>query len=872
MLVQGNVYKESVSFPVLDGEFEPQSDAESGAEQQEVVAISFRPGREKGYKGDEDDKEEITEDHDDDSGKTKTMEPNLEKIFVELFDEDETNLNLILEKAASFGDAKTNTRILAHLQRLKILSNELYQKTYAGAERAYLCYMTTTTKDLSEIDGVILRHYYLEKFTWKSDLLSSLRILCSRLYFKGESQNIDIMIHSFANNWYSRFNQPSFIYGNIIGVYLVTYALILLNTDLHNDAIVAGLRESSQHSLPASSVGFTRRKSGSLFDIFSHDTSSSIHETESEGRKRPITCITKNQFVMNTIAALNDNFVIVNPLIMRKQLRLYYSNVKSYEIMLPKLECGHGINKRDSVNDDKRALVTVERQNNPLTVEDSTADDTLVTGEDPNDEVTELRTLPSLKHTNSIPSVASTKVSFELVSGTIKETTGPFGFLKNTEKHETSEGLDTKDMVETPIVKEGLQKILVNDYYITMDRSDDRYNSSALLFKDIPDIPTTPRTPVQQPVRRRKSLIERIMRARGINRRQKELPAKVPTMEEKPDFKFAECFVAICDGELRIFEFDKNPDKVNSYSGHGRGAWTDWAQCLASVMLAGCYAEVIGKSKRRSSQDEKKRLVERFGDRVYWKLELPYSMMEMVNNEMANTGAGPAASRRRSRSARDHRSERWEKFEKMIFTSYSEETAAEFVNTCNYWSGMQSKVPNVKTQFFDEMHLTSLEYGFSEEIVSVFTGLSATLTEEGSKVDSKAKAKSHKKNTRELVDRLQTLLLSEKGIAEWRPVVHSCETVLGPISTAVQVQEMTRYMDELSGAFCHERRLLELVRAVYNGLLLPHGSRPLLEAVLTVYENHRTACLALLRERRRWREQRCVLMESLGGKEDSNRR
>ena len=875
MLLQTNIRKESVSFPILDGDIDSRSEAESGAEQQDVVAISFRPGKEQ--EGDEYDSEEAGEELGEDCGdseKTNSNGADMEDILTRLFDKDHTDLSLILDKAACFEDEETNKRVLDHLQKLKSLSNELYQKKYDVDQRTYLCYMTTTTKDLSEIDGVILRHYYLEKFVWKSDLLSSLRVLCSRLFFKGESQNIDIMIHAFANNWFSRFNQPSFIYGNIIGVYLVTYALILLNTDLHNDQIISSLRSSSQQTLAVSSTKITRKKSGSLFDIFSHDTSSSIAENDSEGSKCMITCITKNQFVMNTIAALNDNFVIVNPLIMRKQLRLYYSNVKSHEILLPKFDIETKLGQKDATMNGKKIESGTKEDAHALSAEESTANDILIVGEDPNDEVTELRTLASLKPTSSLPSVASTRMSFEVVSGTIKETVGSFGFLKETEKHETSAGLDTIDITDSPIVKEGLQKILVNDLYVVADRNYERYNSSALLFKDVPEVHLIAAPSAPQTLRRKKSLIDRIMKSRRNNRPENDLTTakskRSTTTPRRPNFKFAECFVAICDGELRIFEFDKNPDKVNSYSGHGRGEWTDWAQCLASVSLAGCYAEVIGKSRRKSSREEKEKLTERFGDRVYWKLELPYSMMELVNDqlrdsELAGVGSDQKVGMRRSssRREREQRSERREKFEKMIFSAYSEETAAEFVKTCNYWAGMQSKVPNVKTQFFDEMKLTSFEYGFSDEIVELITRLAETIPSEGISATSSTTTE-----RKELVDTLRPLLLSEKGIAEWRPIVHSCVAVAEPVSARSQVREIARYMDELSGAFCHERRLLQLVRTVYNKILLHHESRPLLEAVLTVYENYRAACLSLLRERRRWRVQRCVLLETAaGGKE-----
>ncbi|GAV27805.1 hypothetical protein PMKS-001273 [Pichia membranifaciens] len=164
-----------------------------------------------------------------------------------------------------------------------------------------------------------------------------------------------------------------------------------------------------------------------------------------------------------------------------------------------------------------------------LSAEESTANDVLIVGEDPNDEVTELRTLASLKPTSSLPSVASTRTSFEVVSGTIKETVGSFGFLKETEKHETSAGLDTIDITDSPIVKEGLQKILVNDLYVVADRNYERYNSSALLFKDVPEVHMIAAPSAPQTRRKKKSLIDRIMKSQRNTRPENDLKsAKSP--------------------------------------------------------------------------------------------------------------------------------------------------------------------------------------------------------------------------------------------------------------------------------------------------------------------------------------------------------
>lgn len=896
---------------------------------------------------------------------------SMETILTRLFDqEEETDLNLILQKAVSFKNKIINDKISAHLKDLKDLSDKLFNKTFDEIdERTYLCYMTTTTKSLTEIDGVILRHYFLENFAWKSDLLASLRILCSRLFFKGESQNIDIMIHSFANNWFSRYNRPSFIYGNIIGVYLVTYALILLNTDLHTDHSVPVMRSTSQYSMSNASIKTTRKTSGSMFDISS--ARSSYLDNESEGWRSSVVCITSNQFVMNTIAALNDNFVIVNPLLMRKQLRLYYSNVKLHEILLPKYFDDHSTSNCKLLNHKKRQsgrfddenscrkvtdgsiYTATENSNLNVTNNTNTSSSTFDVLEDPNDEVTDLRSLPSLRPINTTPSVASTRLSFELVSGTVKETVGPFGFLKEiekcsskqTENNNNNEVIFSKNdkiqtskdepitgssnysqedsnitpgnvdndgcdctssqvLSTTPIIKEGLQKILVNDLYKEID--DDNYEkhiSSAFLFKDIPDpnimIPMINNTITQSPpvLKKRTSFIRRLIQ----KTRRKGISEEVHTnsnMKLAREFKFTECFVVICDGELRIFGFDKDPNKVNSYSGHGKGEWTDWAKCLASVSLTGCYAELIGSSKRQSSQEEKKELNEKFGNQIYWKLELPYTMMDMVNEDttIISTRSSSSSSihmvtdndgkrkhtnknaknrnknkknkkhksknkhndkNNKNKTVKDHHSSSRNhqnrlKFEKMIFTSYTTETAIEFVNTCNYWSGIMSKVPNVKNLFLDDMNLTSFEYGFSPKIVESVSKAAHDI--QSGNDDDKGR-----------LEKLEEVLMRKK-ITEWKPIVHSCEVVDSGNTVEEQLGNIDRYMGELTGLIGQERAFLGECRRVYNGVL-GVGSvvqvQNSLRVLGVVYENHRWFCLALLRERRRWRMQRAAVGESV---------
>ncbi|ODQ79288.1 hypothetical protein BABINDRAFT_167808 [Babjeviella inositovora NRRL Y-12698] len=83
-------------------------------------------------------------------------------------------------------------------------------------------------------ENEIIRDYYMDFFLWNKSLLNSLRTLCSKLYFKGESQEIDRILRSFAKSWLKQF--PENILGSgIEEIHVASYSLILLNTGLHNN-------------------------------------------------------------------------------------------------------------------------------------------------------------------------------------------------------------------------------------------------------------------------------------------------------------------------------------------------------------------------------------------------------------------------------------------------------------------------------------------------------------------------------------------------------------------------------------------------------------------------------------------------------------
>ncbi|KAG7717280.1 hypothetical protein KL949_002324 [Ogataea haglerorum] len=147
------------------------------------------------------------------------------------------SLNIILTK-----NKLLRTVSEERLAELYDVAKELFELNYHKVQNEhYLAFLGGAFRDQdeSETDIDIVRCFYMSMFTWNTDLLGSLRVLCRKLFFKGESQFIDKILDSFADSWFysASSSKPKKIYGNSNGVYLTTYSLILLNTDLHTEEI-----------------------------------------------------------------------------------------------------------------------------------------------------------------------------------------------------------------------------------------------------------------------------------------------------------------------------------------------------------------------------------------------------------------------------------------------------------------------------------------------------------------------------------------------------------------------------------------------------------------------------------------------------------
>ncbi|ODV96381.1 hypothetical protein PACTADRAFT_49743 [Pachysolen tannophilus NRRL Y-2460] len=186
----------------------------------------------------------------------------------------------------------TNTR----LSQLRLRAFKMYQiKYYEINYKGYLHYLCS----INDLDTTIIRHFYMSFFKWSPSLVTSLRSLCKHLFFKGESQDINVILESFSDYWYDYFkNDETILFGNNnVGAYLISYSLIILNTDLH-----------------------------------------------SFGGDPKIKKITKNEFVKNNLQALSSNGIKVNSLRLEHELKNYYDDILYNELKLYNLNLKRNYN------------------------------------------------------------------------------------------------------------------------------------------------------------------------------------------------------------------------------------------------------------------------------------------------------------------------------------------------------------------------------------------------------------------------------------------------------------------------------------------------------------------------------------------------
>ncbi|ODV78339.1 uncharacterized protein CANTADRAFT_35488, partial [Suhomyces tanzawaensis NRRL Y-17324] len=113
------------------------------------------------------------------------------------------------------------------------IANKLFQEEFVSIQpEEYTQFLAAGDEESTKI-----RSHYMNLFDWDANLLKSTRMLCAKLYLKGESQEIDRILSSFTKSYIKQHPQNVFCTRNFEKIYIIIYSLILLNTALHNSEL-----------------------------------------------------------------------------------------------------------------------------------------------------------------------------------------------------------------------------------------------------------------------------------------------------------------------------------------------------------------------------------------------------------------------------------------------------------------------------------------------------------------------------------------------------------------------------------------------------------------------------------------------------------
>ncbi|PUU79637.1 hypothetical protein B9Z19DRAFT_1100692 [Tuber borchii] len=109
---------------------------------------------------------------------------------------------------------------------------EIARRVFEGDEEIIAKAKVTAWLGEAGAAGARIRRAYMGLLDWSGiNILSSLRIFCGRLVFKGETQQVDRIMDAIAKRWCECNPQHGFKLIDV--VFTILYSLLLLNTDLH---------------------------------------------------------------------------------------------------------------------------------------------------------------------------------------------------------------------------------------------------------------------------------------------------------------------------------------------------------------------------------------------------------------------------------------------------------------------------------------------------------------------------------------------------------------------------------------------------------------------------------------------------------------
>ncbi|EGO25829.1 hypothetical protein SERLADRAFT_448749 [Serpula lacrymans var. lacrymans S7.9] len=162
-----------------------------------------------------------------------------------------------------------------------------------GKERAARCYaddeeflakekIAEWLGGQGQVNKVALR-YYMDYFDFtKLRLDNAFRRLCTKLFLKAETQQVDRILEEFSRRYYDC--NPNCVFGSASVVHAVSYSLLLLNTDLHVADLVTRMSRSQfvRNTMTAIQMQLQPNRFASSTDL-TWDDSSSSRGTGSDG-------------------------------------------------------------------------------------------------------------------------------------------------------------------------------------------------------------------------------------------------------------------------------------------------------------------------------------------------------------------------------------------------------------------------------------------------------------------------------------------------------------------------------------------------------------------------------------------------------------
>lgn len=128
---------------------------------------------------------------------------------------------------------ETGNESTSNNPELMDIAVQLFKEKFISIQpEEYIQYLASNDEESN-----LIREYYMDLFKWDPNLLKSTRTLCSKLYLKGESQEIDRILTSFTKSYIKQNPVNVFCTKNFEKIYIVLYSLILLNTSLHNSEV-----------------------------------------------------------------------------------------------------------------------------------------------------------------------------------------------------------------------------------------------------------------------------------------------------------------------------------------------------------------------------------------------------------------------------------------------------------------------------------------------------------------------------------------------------------------------------------------------------------------------------------------------------------